>query len=652
MQQNQTNIPPIITAEENRLTDIHAAIARSNADRSASLAKHDEYTAQLEKERLDSVDWKEKNDLAEKLRDHGHHDPRKYKVEYQQAHSPYFGIVGISDNDRKIGDKEYLIGKQMLMDGNRVVIVDWRKAEVSRMYYDYEVGDEYCETIHDRDREGTITRKDKVSIEKRVLTALETPEATYLRQGDSWVVRGEQGARPITADTKAHEKDHRLTDIVSLISSDQFQMITRETEGCTYITGGAGCGKTTVALHRLSYLQFNYPEKFRQEQCLFIVFNRVLRDYVKKSSAELLGKTRVDTFSAWSLGVAGALGITGLSTAINDNYSTEKKRACLPRLLERYVAETRRIDPVADLWRFYRQAFVLAELFGDEDKSSAFLATLPPEKGAGNAAKTVSFADIPILLRISQLRSSKDAVIKGALNWYDHIVIDEAQDFSQVELEVLLAASSPRRSMTVCADEKQQILSFVDAAGFANFRGKLNTLGLNRESLAVSYRSAREIIQLASKVIGREVDVAQAHGGTVEFHKEASQSAAIERLRAVSELLRKCDPNGLTAVICKKKADVKIVHHALAGIAGLHKEGEVSFEPGVQVVNSHQIKGLEFTNVILWNPGTNDYRQSDTDTNLLYVAITRACKRLDIIHWSPLAKVLSRAREDLCKQTQ
>jgi hypothetical protein len=33
--------------------------------------------------------------------------------------------------DAKIGKKEYLIGKQTLLDGNRAVVVDWRKAELS-----------------------------------------------------------------------------------------------------------------------------------------------------------------------------------------------------------------------------------------------------------------------------------------------------------------------------------------------------------------------------------------------------------------------------------------------------------------------------------------------------------------------------------------
>jgi DNA helicase IV len=79
--------------------------------------------------------------LAEKLVEHGHHNPRKYLHDFSaNIDSPYFGIIGIDDFDSKIGRKEYLIGKQTLLDGNRVVVVDWRKAELSRLFYDYEQG--------------------------------------------------------------------------------------------------------------------------------------------------------------------------------------------------------------------------------------------------------------------------------------------------------------------------------------------------------------------------------------------------------------------------------------------------------------------------------------------------------------------------------
>jgi len=66
----------------------------------------------------------------------------------------------------------------------------------------------------------------------------------------------------------------------------------------------------------------------------------------------------------------------------------------------------------------------------------------------------------------------------------------------------------------------------------------------------------------------------------------------------------------------------------------------VTFDPGILVVIPFQVKGLEFSHVVLWNPSESDYHNNDTDRNLLYVAITRACKELHIVHYKPLVKYL------------
>src|SRR5665647_3413796 len=122
----------IIDLEQKRLSRVLDAIQRASSDRVLSIARHDAGTKELEKERLDALGCKEKNGITEKLVDHGHHNPRKYLIEFAQKASPYFGIIGIDDVNKRIGSKVYLIGKQMLMDGNRVIIVDWRRAEISQ----------------------------------------------------------------------------------------------------------------------------------------------------------------------------------------------------------------------------------------------------------------------------------------------------------------------------------------------------------------------------------------------------------------------------------------------------------------------------------------------------------------------------------------
>ena len=627
----------IIQREQTRLAEINAAVDNYCEDRNREIAKHDGLTAELEQERLRSVDWKEKNALTERLVTHGHHTPRKYLLEFRQIDSPYFGVIGIHDSNPRIGKKEYLIGLQSLVNGTKVHVVDWRKAEISKFFYDgYEEGEEYEETINGVDREGVITRRANVDIVKRTVKRVETPADVYEVINGEWCRNGISGG--VTADMKCESENHQMVDnIAKLISPEQFRTITKQHTGVVLLTGGAGSGKTTVALHRLSFLIFDKPQSFRPEKCLVLMFNRSLRNYVKRSSDSLLEKVPVETFSSWALNALYGLGINSLKTALEDHYTPQKKRLEVPALLAGYAKRTSRIEPVADLWRFYCDEQVASVLVG-ADQKEAFIGEAS-KKGV-EKSRQLSFADISVLLRLAQFRQPEGKVVPGSFGHYDHIVIDEAQDFSSLDLEIILAATSQNKSMTIAADEKQQILNFVDSSGFASFKNRLHTLGLDRESLTVSYRCPKEIADLASRVIGRDVDTAKAHKGVLEYHRGANRVVAIERLKELAIELYAADPKSLTAIICKKKLDVKDLQKALQGIPGLHQEGEMCFEPGVMVTNGHQVKGLEFTNVVLWDPAGTDYRHTAVDRNLLYVAITRACKRLDIVHWRTLAKGL------------
>lgn len=125
----------IFKEEQSRLQTIKGFASDYAVHRKEAIAKHDDYAKELESERLDSLSWAEKRELTEKMVAHRNHDPRKYLPEYVSADCPYFGIVGIKDNDPKINNKEYVIGKQSLSTGSKIHVSDWRKSEVSRLWY-------------------------------------------------------------------------------------------------------------------------------------------------------------------------------------------------------------------------------------------------------------------------------------------------------------------------------------------------------------------------------------------------------------------------------------------------------------------------------------------------------------------------------------
>src|SRR6185369_2974708 len=78
-------------------------------------------------------------------------------------------------------------------------------------------------------------------------------------------------------------------------------LITQPSSGLIAIQGSAGSGKTTIALHRIAYLAFADPRRFRPEKMLVIVYQRALATYVSRVLPSLdVEGVPVMTFAGWS----------------------------------------------------------------------------------------------------------------------------------------------------------------------------------------------------------------------------------------------------------------------------------------------------------------------------------------------------------------
>ncbi|EFI32916.1 conserved hypothetical protein [Desulfonatronospira thiodismutans ASO3-1] len=629
-----------IKAEEDRLQDvcrIADIYARSRLEKASEFA---EEVKQLEEERLKSQSSLEKDRLTREIRQRAPLDPSRFNPAFEYPDAPYLAGLVIKDDDAKIGRRHYLFGKQGLADvrTQAQVVIDWRDARISRLYYEWEEGEEYEEDINGKERTGVIQKKISYGIRQRELLSIRTGREFIEKRNGSW--KPEDGEN-ISITRKEESGDHRLTDIISLISPEQFSLITREHEGCFYLTGGAGSGKTTVALHRLSYLLYNYPDRFRPQRCLVVMFNRSLRDYIAQTSKDLLtDRMPVETFHSWADKALKAMGIkVNFSSREGQGLSYIKKSASFFQALCAHIEQQPFPgDYLQDLGMFLKNRSLLQQHL----KKSRRLDELvrEGENILTGTRKALSFDDAGILLYLAGQRN-KESCIPGVLGWYDHVLVDEAQDLSLTELKALSMASSSSRSMTVCADRKQKILDFVDSGGFDAFQLDLKKNNLLSGELSVSYRSTAQIMKLASQVSGYNPGRIAHEGPEPKFHSFPDEQSALQSLRRGMENIVRSEPGGLFAVICRYKKEALTVIKALQGIPGARLQTqEPSFKPGILVTNVHQVKGLEFSGVIIWNPHQKAYPDTPAGRNLLYVALTRAGKKLAVYYYQPLATLL------------
>jgi DNA helicase IV len=166
--------------------------------------------------------------------------------------------------------------------------------------------------------------------------------------------------------------------------------------------------------------------------------------------------------------------------------------------------------------------------------------------------------------------------------------------------------------------------------------------GMQAGSLDVSYRSTSQIMDLANRVANRKSVEVVNEGPDPRFHFWESKGETLGHLKRSLALLMNKEPQSLTAVICRYKKDAQEVFRVLKGVPGVRLQtNALSFEPGILVTNVHQVKGLEFSGVIMWNPSQRAYPDTEIGRNLLYVGLTRASNRLAVYHFERLSGLLN-----------
>lgn len=183
---------------------------------------------------------------------------------------PYFARIDFTSEEDGKTSVVY-IGKNGVSKGSDIIVTDWR-APISSLYYDAEIGD--CSF---KAPSGVI--KGNMSLKRQY----EINDGKLEKYFDVDLVSQDS----LLQKYLNSNNDARLKSIVSTIQKEQNDVIRRELYDNIIIQGVAGSGKTTVALHRIAYLVYNYIKKVRQNQYLVIGPNPVFLKYIKSVLPEL-----------------------------------------------------------------------------------------------------------------------------------------------------------------------------------------------------------------------------------------------------------------------------------------------------------------------------------------------------------------------------
>ena len=98
----------------------------------------------------------------------------------------------------------------------------------------------------------------------------------------------------------SHKKEAVLGDIIATIQKEQNEIIRAIPFKNIIVQGVAGSGKTTVALHRISYLLYNYEERYKPSAFCIVGSSDMLLNYISSGLPELdvnhVGQMRIERF--------------------------------------------------------------------------------------------------------------------------------------------------------------------------------------------------------------------------------------------------------------------------------------------------------------------------------------------------------------------
>jgi DNA helicase-2/ATP-dependent DNA helicase PcrA len=607
-----------------------------------------------------------------------------------------FGHLRVRIGERS---RELLLGSESLALRSGVTIIDWERAPLAEVFLHSRVGDDYeIDIDDDHHARGVVLARELLRTRPgaagQELIEIDDGETCLIRRDEGWSAGPSRVRLAIELrDAEARRRSSSPVDVQ--LDPIQRGAVELPGERSLLVLGEAGFGKTTVALHRLVHLHGLAQAHGKPFAALVLVPTHGLRRLLVALLERMGVRVGVDpagrsvevrTFTRW-IAIEGRRAFSGLperdSVAAPLAAIRFKRHPALRSVLPQIIEGTAAMREVERGYRddeTLRPRDQLLHLFGDrellervaarsdgtltarmiqqvvahtrvqfspttehahahvvERERLAAVDGKPIDAGTPmQDAETIDVEDFPVLFALDRLRHHDPPEQASNPRQYDFIVVDEAQEFAPIELEVIGRACSPIGSVCVAGDEHQQVDETTVFTGWVEAMAELGRAETyERITLAESYRCPPAIEALARGLFQDLPDVVVPIDPALAFTEVAHELDLVDLLITALGRLRERDRLASVAVICRFAASARRLHGLLNKVLScrLVVDGDFRFGPGISVTCIDEIKGLEFDYVVLADASAAHYPDNRESRRALYVALTRAMHRLWVL-WS------------------
>jgi len=590
------------------------------------------------------------------------------------------------------GERDLLLGLGTRTAGP-VSIIDWQQAPLSAVFFECGEGDDYELAIEGGQTvAGKVLERNLVWFERGELVKVMASDGVLLRERGSAEWRAEPAPGRVLWSGDAERRAVSPVDVE--LDGAQRRVVELPPERSALVLGEAGCGKTTVALHRLAWLKRRGKKRMRAavivptdglRRLIELLVQRMelegvevwrfddwARHQARKAFRDLPRKESRSTPASVvalkrdpSMRLAVAE-IAQRRAAKADEDSPVKRapisawanrddlihlygdRDLMNRVARESIQQVRMaaVDEMIEHTKIqFSEPSELRLQHVDEERRRAVDDRDLDEGTPEEDARSVDAEDYAVLFELDRLRAERRGKKPTIPRPYDLIVLDEAQELAPLELALVGRSVAKGGTLVVAGDAEQQVDPSACFQGWEATMRELSARAFETVTLEVSYRCPPGVTDLARDVRagvrarppapGREREVAQ-----LRFDHECHLAAwAVDELRA----LLASDPHASVALVCRSSEMARRMVALLGrGVEmKLALGGEFDFAPGAHATAVAEVKGLEFDHVLLPDASAPAYPESPASRRALYVAMTRPTRQLVLAAVGTFSPILS-----------
>lgn len=581
------------------------------------------------------------------------------------ANNPFFGKIEV-DFD---GDEEsFYIGLTSIMNDNDLIINDWR-SPISTLFYNAKIGNtSYRAPVGIIDCK--LLQREQIKIKNRKIDRI---VGTDLHVSDDELQK-----------VLSKNSNGKMKNIVTTIQEEQNEVIRNLKDSKIIVQGCAGSGKTSVALHRLSYLLYN-DNKSNSENMLIFSPSDIFSSYISNVLPDLgdnnvLQTTfsdfanafinrfdKIESFSEFLSKYYDGINSESQNKSNQFKYSKEYIDA-LDKFIQNFVNSYRFKEDLSVFNATIPQEYLNRILDNDTTsslqekidiitdevynllrnrsgvkKSSIRVAvsrglinpSFDPRATYNKFLHSKEYVDsfkeegnslnkklleFPDLIGMLYLNFEFMGYPKN--NLIHHLVVDEVQDYSPLQMKMISKMFSGA-SITILGDKNQTINPYHRYESLEELKEQLGNSAKYVE-LNKAYRSSPEIMNYVKDIIEEDsINPVRNSSDNPVLLKEVDKSNLFKTL--VQDILNLKEKGfEKICIVTKSIKEARAIFEGLKDSVDNIKvlSNEDDYDYTTLVAPSYNAKGLEFDAVICYNDYDNDY--TNDEKYLYYVACTRA----------------------------